>query len=50
MIFYKIKRKGAILDSAYWATESVNEYGEIWVNMRGGWCMSENAAVIPATF
>lgn len=39
MTFYKIKRKGAILDSAYWATESVNEYGEIWVNMRGGWCM-----------
>lgn len=39
MTFYKIKRKGTILDSAYWATESVNEYDEIWVNLRGGWCM-----------
>jgi hypothetical protein len=39
MTFYKIKKKGRNLDDAYWVTESINKYGEIWVNLRGGWCM-----------
>lgn len=40
MTFYKIKQKGRnFLNDAHWVTESYNKYGEIWLNLRGGWCM-----------
>ena len=43
MKFYKIKQKGCnFLDDAHWVTESFNEYGDVWVNLRGGWCMKSS--------
>ena len=43
MTFYKIKQKGRnSLNDAYWATESFSEYGKIWVNMCGGWCLQSD--------
>ena len=41
MIFYKIKKSGQN-NKPYWVTEGFNEYGEIWQNLRGGWCMKSD--------
>lgn len=35
MKFYKIKNYD---NDEHWVKEGLNEYGEIWINMRGGWC------------
>ena len=43
MTFYKIKQKVRnAFNDAHWVTESINTYGEIWVNLRGGWCMKSD--------
>jgi len=40
MRFFKIKTHyGNSSDSPYWVKAGFNEYGETWVNMRGGWCL-----------
>ena len=41
MTFYKIRQQPNrnYLDSPHWVKKSYNNYGEIWVNLRGGWCM-----------
>lgn len=46
MTFYKIKNKFFI--GTHWVTESFNAYGEIWINMRGGWCPKSNGDEIVA--
>ncbi len=47
MTFYKIKN---CHKNPYWATESENEYGLIWVNMNNGWCLqNENDEILEVT-
>lgn len=41
MTFYKIKQDGRN-NKPYWVTEGFNKYGEIWQNLRGGWCMKSD--------
>jgi hypothetical protein len=36
MFFYKISKNNR---KPYWVTKSENNYGEIWINMHGGWCL-----------
>lgn len=43
MTFYKIKNGRNFADKPYWVTESINQFGEIWINMRGGWCMKSDS-------
>ena len=35
MKFYKIKNYD---NEEHWVKEGINEHGDVWVNMRGGWC------------
>lgn len=41
MTFYKIKQDGRN-NKPYWVTKGYNEYGEIWQNLRGGWCLKSD--------
>ena len=42
MTFYKIRKHlRNSLGNPYWVTKSFNQYGEIWRNLRGGWCLHD---------
>ena len=40
MKFYKIKN---YYNDEHWVKEGLNEHGEIWINMRGGWCLKNDS-------
>lgn len=52
MTFYKVKLNYCNSSKPIWATKGYNKFGEIWENIRGGWCIvskeNEILAVIEA--
>lgn len=40
MTFYKVQQNYRNASpNSHWVTKGENKYGEIWVNLNGGWCL-----------